>query len=330
MAGEERIMQVLQSLGCENIKHRGSAELMASCPVAAWTHSDGDDKHPSFSINYDKDENPFFCFACGFRGNGVKSLVRRYVQISGQAVGNDLKEFTRKVDKLFEVDRIPEFLHEINFKKPEQISGVNFEEVFKEYEGKLPRYALDRGLGKTICKYFNLGFAKQGGFEGDVPRLVFPIYDIEGKLVGLSGRKVREDNELPKYYFWKGFRKSGYLYGENKIAEWSSQLKKCNLLICEGFFDVVSLFQNGFLSLGLMGSKASNEQVEKIIKLLPQDGMVYLMLDADKAGKEGKDHLSRILKEKKVPGFICMNYADPKELKREEIFDIINNRSINI
>ncbi|MDC0233118.1 toprim domain-containing protein, partial [Pelagibacteraceae bacterium] len=113
-------------------------------------------------------------------------------------------------------------------------------------------------------------------------RLIFPITNINGKVVGFGGRVL--DNSNPKYINSPEsnyFKKRDMLYNLNLAKD--SARKKKNLLICEGYMDVISLYQNNIKSVvAPLGTSFTEEQLKMSWRYTDKP---TIMFDGDDAGK---------------------------------------------
>jgi len=157
-------------------------------------------------------------------------------------------------------------------------------------------YLISRGFSKGIISAFMSGFARKGLMAN---RIVFPIFDEIGDLVGFSGRIVFEKCVKCERYHngvkcfskatrakWKhskGLQKASILYNLNNAKD--SILKKKKVIICEGIFDCMKLYQVGVENVvAILGSKITSQQIRLLLSLGHID-TVYLIGDNDAAGK---------------------------------------------
>lgn len=164
------------------------------------------------------------------------------------------------------------------------------------YKKMVPQYVINRGISIELAKEWEIGWADpllikmkgQDGVEREFnfgKRVVIPVRDYNGKLVGWSSRAVNS-NSKPKYVHKKGAKLSRYLYGENKI----DKTQRTGYLV-EGFFDVLHLTKLGYKNaLGVMSGHVSENQ---IIKLATWFDEVVVVPDGDDAGLT----MARVLKE---------------------------------
>ena len=265
------------------------------------------DHSPSMSVS--KERQLFKCFSCGAGGNVFK-FVSDYENISyieavskvGSKVGINLN-----IEKTSKVNEKYKSLYEIM-----DLTNLFFENNIQTDNGSEARnYLHQRGLSDNDIKEFNLGLSlndnnlakflekkkmsleqalslglvNQKNLEyADVfkNRILFPIHDLEGHVVGFTGR-IYKDNNGPKYLNSREtplFRKGQILFNYHRAKKYI-QLQK-EVILVEGNMDAIRMYINDFKNtLALMGTSLTEEQV-RILKNLRSK--VILMLDNDEAG----------------------------------------------
>ena len=265
------------------------------------------DHSPSMSVS--KERQLFKCFSCGAGGNVFK-FVSDYENISyieavskvGSKVGINLN-----IEKTSKVNEKYKSLYEIM-----DLTNLFFENNIQTDNGSEARnYLHQRGLSDNDIKEFNLGLSlndnnlakflekKKMSLEQALSlglvnqknleytdvfknRLLFPIHDLEGHVVGFTGR-IYKDNNGPKYLNSREtplFRKGQILFNYHRAKKYI-QLQK-EVILVEGNMDAIRMYINDFKNtLALMGTSLTEEQV-RILKNLRSK--VILMLDNDEAG----------------------------------------------
>jgi len=140
-------------------------------------------------------------------------------------------------------------------------------------KGTIDRYLV--GIYPTITQY----------------RVLFPIFDSKGTIVGATGRAIRYDKNNKRFPKWKhyNFRKSGLFYNIHAFKP-----NKNTAIIVEGPADVLKLESaNIHNSLALLGSDMSNEQRIALDEIGIKN--IYLCLDNDKAGWKGTEKIGVML-----------------------------------
>lgn len=261
------IQEVLESLGSKRIKHSGG-NIIGSCPFASYTHGNGEDRNPSFSVSINgSGPSSWHCFACKCGGKKSIGILYEWKKHTGEWKA-DLYSRIRDQEGMAPSERLKR-LGSWNDQKKKQLqqvgpsAGSNWhvdgyegkfdEENFKDYFETVPRYALDRGITIDQAKKWKIGFHKE------YKRLFFTILDEDRHMVGWSARAIFPDQE-PKYLHAEYMRRDKYLYGEAFIDR-SSRLG----FITEGFMDVLNLERLGIKNaLGTMGTGCSPGHIEKL------------------------------------------------------------------
>jgi DNA primase len=284
---------------------KAGARYVGRCPFH-------EERTPSFSVN--PAEKLFYCFGCG-KGGDVITFVRDTEQL----------DFAEAVEWLAERFRItleyeetsPQF--EESRKRRDRLYAVLdqaasfYERHLWETEAGAPvrAYLESRGLGEAVCREFRLGLspgqglaqkAQQKGFTREElrragltnargndyfpPRLMFPLADARGRIVGFQARKLREDDPLRGKYVnspeGELFHKSAVLYGLNLAR--AAIAKQERAVVVEGNTDVIALRQTGFEPVvASMGTALTEQQVTELGRLTRR---IYLCFDADAAGQD--------------------------------------------
>ena len=172
-------------------------------------------------------------------------------------------------------------------------------------------YLASRGLGEEIAKEFRLGLspgnglaakAREKGFTTDElraagltnqrgndyfpPRLMFPLADARGRVIGFQARKLRDDDPLKGKYVNSPeselFKKSSVLYGLHLARP--AIAKQDRAVVVEGNTDVIALRQAGFEPVvASMGTALTEQHLRELGRLTKR---LYLCFDADAAGEE--------------------------------------------
>jgi DNA primase len=136
-------------------------------------------------------------------------------------------------------------------------------------------YLTSRGIREATAKEFGIAFYAGPGLMSQ--RLVIPIDDEAGRLVGYCGRSL--DGSEPRYRFPAGFAKSQVLFNLHRAAA----TRQSTVIVVEGFFDCLKVYQAGFGSVvALMGSALYEQQRRLLLQRFRQ---IVLMLDGDAPGR---------------------------------------------
>lgn len=335
--------------GYVRIQKKGS-NYMGLCPF----HNE---KSPSFSVSGSK--QIYHCFGCGAGGN-VFTFLMNYENYTFQEA---IKELAARAN----VD-LPEMEYSAEYKKEADKKAILLEinkEAAKYFyyqlrqeSGKIGyRYLAGRGLSDETIKKFGLGFAnktsndltlylRQKGYTDEQiiqaglataderygvhdkfwNRVIFPIMDINHRAIGFGGRVMGDGN--PKYLNSPEtpvFDKSRNLYGLNLART----ARKNNIILCEGYMDVISLHQAGFgQAVASLGTAFTAGQANLLRRYTEN---VLLAYDSDGAGTSAALRAIGILREVGLTGKIIdlKPYKDPdefiKNLGPEAFQDRIDN-----
>lgn len=299
------------------------------------------EKTGSFSVSPGK--QMYYCFGCGAGGNVFTFLMQYENFTFGEAmqqladrVGIELpqQEMTsaqkREADKrarLLEINkeaamyfyrllRSPRGQNAYQYFKKRELSDETMQRFglgySDQYSDDLYRYLMSKGYDDQILKETGLVTIDEvrGGHDKFWNRAMFPIMDVHNRVIGFGGR-VMGDGE-PKYLNspeTKIFDKSRNLYGLN-IAR---STRKNQLLLCEGYMDVIALHQAGFDNAVASLGTALTSGHANLLKRYTKE--VYLTYDSDGAGVKAALRAIPILKEVGiVTKVINMRpYKDPDE-----------------
>lgn len=268
-----------------------------------------DDHNPSMSVSPEK--GVYKCFVCGNAGN-VFNFVMEYEKVSFYEA---VKIVADKIGVSIDISTSKKE----NTKKSPLYDIYNI--AYKFYQNNLntvygkeaKKYLLNRKIDEDVIKNFNIGLSlsdselcnalKAKGFKDDdivssgvasqngnniydiyKNRIMFPLYDLEGNVVGFSGRIYNQKSES-KYINTKEteiFKKGELLYNYH-IAKKEARKEK-NIIVVEGFMDVIRLSTIGIVNVvATMGTAVTKYQLNLIQKLAPN---ISLMFDGDKAGEK--------------------------------------------
>ena len=299
------------------------------------------EKTGSFSVSPGK--QMYYCFGCGAGGN-VFTFLMQYENFSfpeamealAERAGIELPKQEMSAQAKKEADK-RQILLEINkaagkyyymllrsehgkqayeyFKKRElsdatmQKFGLGYSD---KYSDDLYRYLRKLGYDDAILKESGLVSIDEvrGGHDKFWNRAMFPIMDVHNKVIGFGGR-VMGDGE-PKYLNspeTKIFDKSRNLYALN----FARQTKKPQMLLCEGYMDVIALHQAGFDNAVASLGTAFTSGHASLLKRYTKE--VYLTFDSDGAGIKAALRAIPILKEVGLTAKVInmKPYKDPDE-----------------
>ena len=322
---------------------KAGKDYKACCPFH-------EEKTPSFTVSQDKQF--YHCFGCGVNGSAIKFLmdyehmsfpeaVKDLAQRAGVTVPQDTQYTDDKpdvtaplLDVLGQADR---FYRRMLREHPQAHEAID--------------YLKRRGLTGEIAADFGLGFAPDGwdnllkavGTTEDVRtallsagllvkkdaggyydrfrhRVMFPIHDHRGRLIGFGGRVL--DQGEPKYLNSPEtplFHKGRELYGLYRARD---ALKRTGrALVVEGYMDVVALAQYGLdYAVATLGTATTRDHLERLFRYVPE---VVFCFDGDRAGREAAwralENGLPVLHEGRQVSFLFLPEGeDPDTLVRKE------------
>ncbi|SFR82013.1 DNA primase [Anaeromicropila populeti] len=315
------------------LNRRGS-NYVGLCPF----HNE---KTPSFSVSQNK--QMYYCFGCGAGGN-VYTFIMEYenytfpeaVKYLAERVGIVLpeaeysEEAKRASDlrtRLFEVNKMAANYYYYQLTSEQGKTALEYlrkrelkEETIKKfglgystkYSNDLYQYFKSKNYEDSLLRQTGLFTYDEarGVYDKFWNRVMFPILDVNNKVIGFGGRVMGEG--APKYLNSPEttvFDKSRNLFGLN-FARLS---RKRSILLCEGYMDVIALQQAGFQNAVASLGTAFTFQQANLLKRYADE--VFITYDSDKAGVNAALRAIPILKEAGLSAkVIHMNpYKDPDE-----------------
>ena len=285
------------------LKQKGSS-YFGLCPF----HNE---KTASFSVNSEKQF--YYCFGCGAAGN-VFSFLMEMENLDFPEAMKKLAERAHitlpepeKSAQVIAAEQTKQRLFDIH-----TAAGRYFYDCLQEKQGEQARaYLAKRQMDPRMARKFGIGYSpdsydalfkhlKEKGFTlSDIlksglvlenkdgkgyhdrfrGRLMFPIFDVQGRVVGFGGRILAKGE--PKYLNSPEtilFSKSRNLYGLN----FAKAAKKRELILVEGYMDMLSIYQAGFKNVVASLGTAFNNDHARTLKRFADD--VILLYDSDEAG----------------------------------------------
>ena len=271
-----------------------------------------DDHNPSMSISPEK--QIYTCFVCGASGN-VFNFVANYEKVSfvsavkkvAQKVGinldinvkDDYKPQDTKYDKYYKMFDITNKYYQNNIKSVYGKKAIEYlhnrkidDDIINEFEIGLSMN--DNNVSKLLEKkgydvneLIDIGLCgKKDNFIYDIfrNRIMFPLYNLDGKPVGFSGRIYNGEKDS-KYVNSKEsiiFKKGNLLYNYHRAL--SHTREKHQIIVVEGFMDVIRLYTIGIKNVvATMGTAITKEHANLLMKLSKN---IVLCFDGDKAGEK--------------------------------------------
>jgi DNA primase len=293
-----------------DLRRSGGARFIGLCPFH-------DERSPSFSV--DSQEKLYYCFGCNAGGDvfkfieekeglgfpeAVEALSERYgAELEREAEDPEAEATRKKRERLRKLlDRTAAFYETFLWESPRA--------------AKAREYLAGRGLGEGVLREFGVGCAPgvwdtvlvrgqqagyaveeieaaglvrrgqkgRGHYDQFRSRIIFPIRDARGRVVGFGGRALTADQK-PKYVNspeGELYRKRRTLYGIDRARP--AIAKAGRAVVVEGYTDVLACHQAGITeTVAVMGTAITPEQVRL---LSGYTEAAVLALDADRAGRE--------------------------------------------
>ncbi len=283
------------------LKKKSGNNYFACCPF----HTE---KSASFSVSQSKQF--YHCFGCGAHGNAIDFLMqfdhmefRDAIETLAKQIGMEIPHESRALEKPAASPSLYDLLEKIS-----KFYQVQLRETSRAIE-----YLKNRGLSGQIAKDFSLGFAppgwdhvlqqfgknsllKQqlleagmlikkedgGHYDRFRDRIMFPIQDRRGRIIGFGGRIL--DKGEPKYLNSPEtplFQKGHELYGLYQALKANRQLKQ--VLIVEGYMDVIALFQNDITyAVATLGTATTAFHLQRLFRYTSE---IIFCFDGDQAGR---------------------------------------------
>ena len=323
--------------GYVNLKKKGSNHW-GCCPF----HNE---KTPSFAVSESK--QMYHCFGCGESGN-VFTFLMKYenysfpeaLKVLADRAGVNLPEIeysqeqknrANRRQRLLDVNKdAANFFYLQLHRNPHGEIGMAYlkkreltDETIKKFAlgfagkngGELVAYLRQKGYQDQEIKDAGLAsYSERGGLTSQFwNRVMFPIQDVNHRVIGFGGR-VMGDGE-PKYLNSPEtdvFDKRRNLFGMN----FARTARTNNVILCEGYMDVISMHQAGFTqAVASLGTAFTPEQAHLIHRYVDQ---VFLAYDSDGAGVKAALRVIGILREEGITAKVInmRPYKDPDEFMK--------------
>jgi DNA primase len=323
------------------LRRAGPRSYQGLCPFH-------EERTPSFGI--DPVQKVYYCFGCQASGDlftfvqeteGVD--FKGALELLADRFGIEL-QVEREDPGEAEQRRRRERLYELSSR-----TCVYYERYLWESKEAAParRYLQEeRGLSEEALRAYRVGYApsawdkvlvasRRGGFSEQElhatglaqrsqenarlydrfrGRIMFPLTDMRGRVLGFGARAMRAEQK-PKYLNTSDneiYHKGRHLYGADLARVHAT--KAGEVILCEGYTDVIALHQAGFSNVvGLMGTALTDQQVGELSRLTQT---VLLALDSDSAGQEAMLKAYKLAAQRKLELRVVKlpEGADPAEV----------------
>ena len=303
------------------------------------------EKTPSFTVN---DEKGFYhCFSTSEQGNIFDFLMKTQSFKFGEAVKSLAAEAGMQPFRFTKIDDEREKRFSIYKKIYEKYNGLAIKNLFNKNNYYALEYLLKkRNLLKNSIEEFKIGFISRDNYfyeelkkdfsEKEIQdtglfyqnektkkfidrfnsRIIFPINSIAGNTIAFGGRAISSEKiakyiNSPETEFYK---KGKHIYNLDKAKNLRSETNE--VLIVEGYMDVISLYQNGVKNvISNSGTAVTENQINLIWNFFPEP---IICLDGDKSGQDASLRISErliplISSDKKIFFSILPEGSDPDE-----------------
>lgn len=224
-------------------------------------------------------QHGFHCFACG-RSGGLRTFLRLVGDHEGADAVDLTEEYPRSGSTAFPGPVVP--LTPLDATHP---------------------YFRERGVHEVTARHFGIGY-----FRGAPPlgkRIIAPLHDADGTLVGHIGRAVNPTVE-PRYCFQRGVRRSELLFNLHRVKEANAE----TVIVVEGVFDALSVHQIGYPNVvATLGCEVTENQRA----LLSRFRRLFILFDHDEAGDRAASKLAEEFG--KAATRLQLPKADPATIK---------------
>lgn len=319
---------------------RAGSNYVGLCPF----HNE---KTPSFSVSPSK--GIFHCFGCGVGGDVISFIMQK----EGMSYPEAIKFLADKLGILVETNEV----NKEKYEHRKKLFEINNEAKLFYYKNLLindiPKdYIKKRNLNNNLINKFIIGYADgknslyrhllQKGYQKDDiievglinqdekgnvydkfrNRLMFPIIDIRGNVIGFGGRALADSRA--KYMNSPqslAYDKSKNVYG---VSNLKNSTKVGKIILVEGYMDVISLTNYGFdYAIASLGTSLTHDQA-KLIKRYCKN--IYICYDGDSAGQNATSRAIEIFKEQDIsPNIIVI----PDNMDPDDYIKQYGNESFN-
>lgn len=314
MISQDSIQQILSRIDIVEIvgsfvklKKRG-ANYLGLCPFHG-------EKTPSFTVSPSKEI--YKCFGCGRSGNSIgflmdhekysyvealKWLAQKYnVEIEETGVSPEMKELRQTSDSLYIINQFAQkYFSEALLESEEgRDIGLSYlkergfrEDIIRKFQlgynpgarDSFARVALDGQYSKELLLKTGLLTEREGRLQDNYRgRIIFPIHNQSGKIMGFGARIIKSNDKAPKYINTPEneiYVKSRILYGSYFARQAIDKQDEC--LLVEGYTDVISLHQAGIEHVVASGGTSLTPDQLRLIKKFSKN--LTIIYDGDQAG----------------------------------------------
>jgi DNA primase len=312
-------VDMLELVGSRTDLRRVGTRYTGLCPFH-------DERTPSFSVNVE--HKLYHCFGCGASGDAIRFVqdtealdFKQAVELLADRYSVELKR--EQEDPAAERRRQR---RERLLKLVERAADYYARYLWESSEARLAReYLSGRGLEEQVLRDFRVGYAPsawdrvtvaaqrdgftreeiaaaglaqrsrggRGFYDRFRARIMFPLADSRGRVLGFGARAVRAEQGGPKYLNTSEnelYDKGAQLFGIDRAKPDAARCGR--VIVVEGYTDVLALHQAGVTeTVAVMGTALTAKQVALLSQAAP---LVYLAFDADRSGQDAMLRASRL------------------------------------
>lgn len=295
------------------VKRSGNENIMALCPFHR--KNGQQERHPSFAMSLTT--GLWICHACKEVGN-LRTFLK-HMGVGRQELDARYSEVIKDLEAFSPAHADP--------LRPKVIDDNPLPEAFLGLFDQCPIMLEQEGLNEEILRYFDIGY------DPIHERITFPLRDFHGRLVGISGRALTEEQQ-PRYKIYddeylewelppRDTKRSHLLWNFHEVFPRVSQRFNQSVVLVEGFKGCMWLVQAGISNtVSAIGSYLSEEQQWMIEKL---GSTVYIMFDNDMAGQKGLKVSGKKLSAGLRVKVVTYEKKQPTDLTPQEIYSALDN-----
>ncbi|WP_109690381.1 DNA primase [Tumebacillus permanentifrigoris] len=307
------------------LKKSGRGSYAGLCPF----HNE---KSPSFHVTQDK--QLYHCFGCSASGNLFTFLIEKEGITFQEAVERlaQRANIALPAEEMEDVES-PEYKRRKEMLRAHELAAKYYNHILMNTEhGKLGlRYLEERGISRITIEAFQLGYAPDAwdvlrkfllkrGFAEELlfeagllseaqngkgryfdkfrHRVMYPIHDAQGHVIGFGGRVLSKDSG-PKYLNSPEtplFHKGRHLYNLHRAR--STMRSEGRVLVLEGYMDVIAAYQAGVQNVvAVLGTALTNDHVRLLQRNVQE---IVMMFDGDAAGQKAALRSAEVVKDADV------------------------------
>lgn len=289
-------------------KRSGNDNIMALCPFHDNVNT------PAFAMSVST--GLWFCFGCHARGN-----LFSFLKLMGLGQARIKRDYQILLDDLGKAMG-PRF----DPSRPGVREVEPLDESLLGVFNQCPLGMIEEGFSEEILQQFEVGF------DDLHQRITFPLRDLEGRLVGISGRatfptsmrykvydKEYEDFELPA----RQTNKSIVLWNAHNVFPAIHHQRRAFVVVVEGFKACMRVAEGGITNVvALLGSTMTDHQ-KWILSHLGAE--IYLMLDNNKAGQDGTKYIGSTLGPSLGVRIVKYDQEQPSDIPASDIPSVVSN-----